>query len=169
MSPDPDNDYYGDGIAEEVLNNLTRIKGLRVRSRTSSFALKDQNLDTAAIARKLKVSHILEGSIRRSGNTLRISAQLIDVDADTHVWSDVFDKDIRNVFEIQGDIASRVSAALEIALDLDQQLDLANAGTTNTQAYDLYLRGRQLLARRTSVSISTAVVSFSRALELARR
>ena len=166
MSPDPNNAYFGDGIAEEILNSLARIDGLRVRSRTSSFALKDQHLDVAEIAERLKVSHVLEGSIRRSGEHLRISAQLINVNADTPLWSEVFEKSSQDVFEVQGDIATRVSAALEIALDLQQQQQLGSVGTTHTEAYELYLRGRQLLARRTTVSITTAAEHFSRAVEL---
>ena len=166
MSADPDEAYFGDGIAEEILVSLTKIDGLRVRSRTSSFTLKDQNLDVGEIARRLKVSHILEGSIRSFDGKLRVSAQLIDVAADTHVWSDVFDKASPNVLEVQGEIATRVSAALEIALDLEQQQQLENVGTTNTEAYNLYLRGRQLLARRSSVSIEKAAEVFSRAVDL---
>ena len=166
MSPDPENDYFGDGLAEEILNSLTKIDGLRVRSRTSSFALKDQNLDAAMIAERLKVSHILEGSIRRDGDALRVSAQLIDVQADTPVWSEVFDKNTSNIFDLQGEVAGRVTDALEIALNSEQQLELSDAGTRNIRAYELYLQGRQLLARRTSVSISAALERFSLAREL---
>jgi TolB-like protein/DNA-binding winged helix-turn-helix (wHTH) protein/Tfp pilus assembly protein PilF len=166
MSPDPNNAFFCDGIAEEILNSLTQIDGLRVRSRTSSFALKARNLDVAEIAERLQVTHILEGSIRRSGEQLRISAQLINVNADTPVWSEVFDKSLENVFEVQGDIATRVSAALEIALDLEQQQKLGRVGTVNTEAYELYLRGRQLLARRTTAGITKAAENFTRAVAL---
>ncbi len=166
MSPDPDNEYLAEGIAEEILNSLTKIPGLRVRSRTSSFAIQNQNLDIATIAERLKVSHVLEGSIRRSSNDLRISVQLIDVRADTHVWSDVIEKELQNIFELQGEIATRISEVLEVALDLDQQNQLSYVGTTNTRAYELYLNGRQLIARRTTISISSAAKLFERAIEL---
>ncbi len=166
ISSDPENDYIGEGIAEEILNSLTKISDLRVRSRNSSFALQGRNIDISTIAERLKVSYILEGSVRRSSDMLRITAQLIDVEADAHIWSEVFEKDPQNIFEVQGEIATRISDVLEIALDLDQQKQLSDVGTTNKEAYEHYLWGRQLLARRTTISITTAVDVFSRALEL---
>lgn len=166
MSDEVQTDYLGEGLAEEILNSLTRVDGLRVRSRTSSFALKDEHLGAAEIAQRLGVSHLLDGSIRHAADTLRISVQLIDLRSDTPVWSEIFDKSPQNVFELQGEIASSVTAALEIALDLQQRARLGQVGTTNPEAYRLYLQGRQLLARRTTMSLSSAMESFERALVL---
>ena len=166
MSPEAQLDYLGEGLAEEILNSLTRVDGLRVRSRTSSFALKDEHLGASEIAQRLGVSHLLDGSIRQSGDTLRISAQLIDLRTDTSIWSEIFEQPAANVFELQGKIAASVSEALEIVLDLQQQKRLGDVGTTNPEAYQLYLRGRQFLARRTTVSISSAMKSFEQALNL---
>jgi TolB-like protein/DNA-binding winged helix-turn-helix (wHTH) protein/Tfp pilus assembly protein PilF len=166
LTPDPANDYFGDGLAEEILNSLTHIEGLRVRSRTSSFALKNQNLGARQIAQRLQVTHILEGSVRRNGDRLRISAQLIDVNTDTHIWSEVFEKQLAHSFEIQGEIATRVSDSLELALDLEAQRKLADVGTTNMAAYNLYLQGRQLIALRSSSSVISAIDVFTKALTL---
>jgi TolB-like protein/Tfp pilus assembly protein PilF len=166
MSDEVQMDYLGEGLAEEILNSLTRVDGLRVRSRTSSFALKDQQLGVGEIAQRLGISHLLDGSIRHAGDTLRISVQLIDLHTDTAVWSEIFEKPAQNVFELQGEIARSVTGALEIALDLHQKARLGDAGTTNPEAYQLYLQGRQLLARRTTLTLSTAIESFERALIL---
>jgi TolB-like protein len=98
MSSDEENEYFSDGISEELLNLLVRIEGLRVPSRTSSFAFKGQNMDIRDIARQLEVNHILEGSVRKSGNTVRVTAQLIDVSTDTHMWSDTYDRELEDIY-----------------------------------------------------------------------
>ena len=157
---------WGMESPKKILNSLTKINGLQVRSRTSSFAVRDQNLDAATIAERLNVSHILEGSIRKSGDTVRISAQLVDVEADTQIWSEVFEKTSKDVFEVQGKVAAQVTAAMQVALDLEQQRELEDVGTTVPEAYDAYLRGRQLLARRTALSIKQAAKLFDRAIGL---
>ena len=166
LSAEPDAIFFGAGIAEEILNGLTQIDGLRVTSRTSSFALKDRQLDVATIAERLGVSYILEGSVRRSGNTLRITAQLIDVASDSHVWSEVYEQESQEIFQIQRDISTRVTEALKLALNLSEKERLGIIGTTSASAYDYYLRGRQLIPRRTTVSLEKAAENFEAAIAI---
>jgi adenylate cyclase len=112
MSPDPDNEYFADGISEELLNVLVKVEDIGVASRTSSFAYKGRELGAAVIARELKVNHILEGSVRKSGNRVRITAQLIDAVEDRHLWSETYDRELTDIFEIQDEIANAIVAAL---------------------------------------------------------
>ena len=138
MSPDPDNEYFSDGITEELLNLLVKVQGLRVPSRTSSFAFKGQNTDIREIARQLDVGHILEGSVRKAGNQVRITAQLIDVSTDTHLWSETYDRELKDIFAIQNEIATHIVESLQVVLGagvIDRQ------PTDNMDAYTLYLQG----------------------------
>lgn len=144
MSSDEDTEYFSDGITEELLNVLANIAGLRVSSRTSSFALKNTTADIPTISRKLKVAYVLEGSVRRSGNQIRITAQLIDARDDVHLWSETYDREMLEVFAIQDEIS-------KVIVDTLKPTILASRGgstgqpasiTDNAQAYDLYLRGR---------------------------
>ncbi len=113
MSADPEQEYFSDGISEEILNVLVRVKGLKVASRTSSFTYKGENLDIPEIARQLKVSNIVEGSVRKSGNRVRITAQLINTSDDRHLWSDTFDRELTDIFAIQDEIANAIVDSLE--------------------------------------------------------
>jgi TolB-like protein len=145
MSPDPDNEYFSDGMSEELLNLLVKVDGLRVPSRTSSFAFKDQNLDIRQVAQQLGVNHILEGSVRKAGNTVRITAQLIDVTTDTHLWSETYDRELKDIFAIQDEIATEIVSAMHIVLGtgiVDQR------PTEELEAYTLYLHGRELFRQR---------------------
>jgi TolB-like protein len=119
MSPDPDNEYFADGISEELLNVLVDIEGLRVPSRTSSFSFKDTTTDMRTIAEALDVDHVLEGSVRKSGNQVRITAQLIDVSTDTHLWSEAYDRQLEDIFAVQDEIAGHIVEALKLTLDLE--------------------------------------------------
>ncbi len=116
MSDDPGNEYFSDGISEDILNLLAGVPELRVTSRSSAFSFKGQNLDVPTMAAKLNVAHVLEGSVRKSGNQLRIVAQLIDVESDTHLWSQTYDRQLSNVFAVQDEIAAAVVGALKITL-----------------------------------------------------
>lgn len=145
MSPDPDNEYFSDGISEELLNLLVRIDGLRVPSRTSSFAFKGMNTDIREIARQLNVAHILEGSVRKAGSKVRVTAQLIDVSTDTHLWSDTYDRELADIFAIQDEIAGHIVGALKLALATDAARP---ARTDNLEAYNLFLQGRHLFQQR---------------------
>lgn len=144
MSPDADNEYFADGISEEMLNALVDIEGLRVPSRTSSFAFKGQNRDIRYIASQLDVDYVLEGSVRKSGDRVRITAQLIDVKTDMHLWSETYDRKLEDIFAIQDEIASHIIEALKVTLALGE----SQPPTTNVEAYTLYLQGREMFRRR---------------------
>ncbi|MCZ6498883.1 MAG: tetratricopeptide repeat protein [Gammaproteobacteria bacterium] len=154
MSSDKENEYFSDGISEELLNVLVKIKGLRVPSRTSSFAFRNQKMNIAEIARALGVDHILEGSVRKAGGRVRITAQLIDVDTDTHLWSESFDRDLDDIFAVQDEIAQKIVRAIQETLSVRDVGDAAAAVADNrppsgsVEAYELYLQGRHLLYRR---------------------
>ena len=143
MSPDKDQEYFSDGISEELLNVLAGIPGLRVASRTSAFAFKEQNRNIREIAAILDVSHILEGSVRKAGNRVRITAQLIDTANDTHLWSDTYDRELDDIFAIQDEISNAIVESLRDALGVQAPVAVA-ATTMNMDAYDLLLQARGL-------------------------
>jgi serine/threonine-protein kinase len=142
MSADPDNEYFSDGITEEILNALTRIPSLKVASRTSSFALKGKSVDISEIGRRLNVKTVLEGSVRRSGSRVRITAQLINATDGYHLWSERYDREVQDVFEIQDEIARTIVDRLKVKLTASQDAALGRRHTENVEAYELYLRGR---------------------------
>jgi TolB-like protein len=152
MSGDKDNEYFSDGISEELLNVLVRVDGLGVASRTSSFSYKGSPLGTAAIASALKVNHVLEGSVRKAGNQVRITAQLIDAVNDRHLWSETYDRELTDIFAIQEEIANSIVNALREELAPAQAAAPAvtvRADTENLEAYQLYLKAREMfIARR---------------------
>ena len=140
MSPDKDQEYFSDGISEEILNLLAKITDLKVISRTSSFSYKGKDQDITIIGKELRVKNVLEGSIRKSGNTFRITAQLIDTENGTHIWSETYDRDIEDIFKIQDEIAATVTDKLKVTL-LGVEL---KSKETNTEAYNLYLQAKAL-------------------------
>lgn len=151
MSEDKGNQYFSDGISEELLNVLVRVDDLSVASRTSSFAYRDKQMSSSAIAKELNVGHILEGSVRKFGNKVRITAQLIDADDDRHIWSKTYDRELTDIFAIQDEIANAIVLALRGSLaDAKKSTEVVvKADTTNMQAYDKYLKARELfIARR---------------------
>lgn len=148
MSDDPGNEYFSDGLTEELLNLLVEVRGLRVPSRTSSFAFKGQNVELGVIGKALGVNHVLEGSVRKSGDRIRVTAQLIDVKTDAHIWSETYDRQMADIFEIQDDIAARIVAALRASLGGQGILPERHQPTENLQAYDLYLQGLKLFGQR---------------------
>jgi serine/threonine-protein kinase len=166
FSADPDQEYFSDGISEELLNTLANIPGLRVPSRTSSFTFKGTNTDVRAIAEVLNVDHVLEGSVRKSGNQVRITAQLIDVATDSHLWSATYDRELVDVFAMQDEIAASVAEALEIRLLPSRDVDGPTSRTESIAAHDAYLLGLYYLRAQRSADIFTAVDSFERAIEL---
>jgi TolB-like protein len=170
MSEDESNEYFSDGISEELLNVLARFPGLRVAARTSAFQFKGRNQDIADIARLLRVNHVLEGSVRKSGNRLRITAQLIEADSGFHLWSESYDREQEDIFAIQDEISAAIAKALQVELALaDKQ---AGAGlptvpaAASAQAYEYYLRGRQLINGRSRSGLEEAVAVLEHALEL---
>jgi TolB-like protein len=143
MSADPQQEYFSDGLSEELLNQLAQNKELRVAGRTSSFSFKGKNEDLRVIGEKLGVNHLLEGSVRKDGKQLRITAQLINAADGTHLWSQTYDRELSGIFALQEEIAKDVSQALSITLDVGE-MSRAKGGTTNVDAYDKYLRARTL-------------------------
>ncbi|MDX1572114.1 MAG: hypothetical protein R3200_16640 [Xanthomonadales bacterium] len=165
LSPEGDQEYFTDGISEEILNVLAGVDGLRVASRTSSFQFKGEQKSIPLIADELNVAHMLEGSVRKAGDRIRVTAQLIRADADEHLWSETYDRELTtgNIFEIQETIANAIVSALSDALDLDAQRAVeVKAVTDNLDAYDLYLQAQQSLT-----VLSTE--SGRRRVELGRR
>ena len=166
LSPEGDQAYFSDGIAEELLNLLVRVEGLKVASRTSSFVYKDQNRNIPEIAADLKVANILEGSVRKAGNRVRITAQLIDTRNDRHLWSDTFDRELIDIFAIQDEIATAIVSSLkdQLGVQATPEAIVVQAATGNIDAYDLYLKGRDLFIARQN--LDEAIELFERAIEL---
>ncbi len=162
MSSDEEQEYFSDGLSEELLNLLARIPELRVTSRSSAFYYKNKEFRIADVGRELGVEHILEGSVRRSGNTIRITAQLIEVDSDVHVWSETWDRTFADVFVIQDEIAEAVVSALKIRLLGDTPRSLA----TVPESYAMYLQSEQLGNLLTKESMQQAEALLVRALEV---
>ncbi|HZK78703.1 MAG TPA: tetratricopeptide repeat protein, partial [Gemmatimonadaceae bacterium] len=166
MSADPENEYFADGMAEEIINALSRIQSLRVASRTSSFAFKGKNEDIGEIGRKLKVSTVLEGGVRKMGNRLRITAELVNVADGYHLWSERYDRDIEDVFAIQDEISQAIVKALRVILSEGEKKAIEKKPQTNIQAYDYYLRGRQFIHQLRRRSLEYARQMFNKAIEL---
>ena len=156
MSDDPGQEYFSDGISEELLNLLAKIPELTVISRSSAFSFKDQSFTIPEIARRLNVAHVIEGSVRKAGNQVRITAQLIEASTDKHLWSDTYDREIEDIFAIQDEIAAAIVVALKDRLGLEVEATPRVIATANTEAHEAYLRGRYLIAQRTRVSIEGA-------------
>jgi adenylate cyclase len=165
MSGDAENEYFSDGIAEEILNLLVKLPQLRVASRTSSFVFKGGQVDMKAVGNKLGVGNVLEGSVRRAGDRVRITAQLIEVATDSHLWSETYDRELKDVFAIQDDIARSIVAALEVTLTPRDRRALQSVATEDTQAYDYYLRGRRFFYEFTRRQFHNAIRMFKRAIE----
>ena len=168
MSDDPDQEYFSDGISEELLNLLAQIPELRVISRSSAFYYKGKDIPVTEIAKQLHVEHVLEGSIRKAGDRVRITAQLIAARSDAHLWSQVYDRKLGDIFAIQEEIARAIGHALELKLvhGSTDALQLVVSGTGNVDAYDVYLQGRELVSLRDADSLEKASRLFERALRL---
>ena len=166
MSADPENEYFTDGMAEEIINALSKIQSLRVASRTSSFAFKGKNEDIGEIGKKLKVSTVLEGSVRKMGNKLRITAQLVNVADGYQLWSERYDREMEDVFAIQDEISQAIVKALRVILSEGEKKQIEKARAENVQAYDYYLRGRQYFHQHRRKSLEYARQMFNRAIEI---
>ncbi len=166
MSQEKDQDYFCDGIAEEIINRLAAVKGLRVAARMSSFVFKGKPEDVRLIGRKLGVSAVVEGSVRKAGSRLRIAAQLVSVSDGCHLWSECYDREVEDVFLIQDEISRSITAALEITLSPKESAAIARVPTTDLRAYDYYLRGRQFFYQYKRKGVEFALRMFSRAIEL---
>jgi TolB-like protein/DNA-binding winged helix-turn-helix (wHTH) protein len=166
MSPKQDHAYFADGISEEILNLLAQVSGLRVIARTSSFSFKGQNVDIATIAKQLNVTHVLEGSVRKDRDRIRITAQLVNASSSDHLWSQVYDRELESIFAVQDEISAAIVAALKDRLGLQLEAVPRVIAPANTEAYDAYLRGRYLVVQRTWATIESATLEFEEALTL---
>ena len=162
MSGDKENEYFSDGMTEELINALANVEGLRVASRTSVFALKGKGLDARQIGKKLSVGTLLEGSVRREGNMLRVTAQLINVGDDVHLWSKTYDREMKSMFALEDEIARSIVQSLRGKLIGSE---LVKTSTQDLEAHDLYLKGRYALARRTPETLRKAAGYFEQAVQ----
>ncbi|MCH9027896.1 MAG: hypothetical protein IIA05_12425 [Proteobacteria bacterium] len=167
MSSDPEQDYFSDGISEEILNLLVRVDGLSVASRTSAFSFKGSTENLADIAETLGVDHILEGSVRKSNDRVRITAQLIDAKRDRHLWSESFDRELTDIFAIQDDISSAIVDALRTTLGVEIEKSVsASVATTNMDAYQVFLKARSLFLYRNPLGLRKSIELFQHAIEM---
>jgi TolB-like protein len=166
FSSDEEQEYFSDGISEELLNVLAKTPGLRVAARTSSFQFKGENRDAIDIGQQLNVGLVLEGSVRKAGLQIRISAQLIDASNGFHLWSETYDRELANIFAVQDEISAAIVNALKEHLGLQIAAAPRVIATANTEAHEAYLRGRYLVVQRGEASIAGAVREFEKAITL---
>jgi serine/threonine protein kinase/Tfp pilus assembly protein PilF len=166
MSNEAENEYFTDGMAEEIINALSKVQSLRVASRTSSFAFKGKNEDIGEIGRKLKVSTVLEGSVRKMGNKIRVNSQLVNVADGYQLWSERYDRELEDIFAIQDEISAAIVKALRVILSEGEKKALGKARTENVEAYDYYLRGRQYFHQLRRKSLEYARQMFNKAIEI---
>ena len=166
LSPDKNQEYFSDGMAEEILNALAQVKDLKVAGRTSSFFYKGKNLDLRQIGKALGVAHVLEGSVRKQGEKVRITAQLIQVSDGTHLWSKAYDGDLRDVFALQEKIARAITDELQVVLAEEQKANLVPVSTKSMEAYALYLKATSTFDRRDGPHMEEAVAQLEQAVKL---
>ena len=166
LSGDPENDYFGDGLAEEIINALTRLPGLKVAARTSAFRFRGSALDIAEVGEKLKVDHVLEGSVRKAGNRIRVTTQVIKIADGFHVWSERFDRELTDVFAIQDEISQAIVEKLRVNLGAVSGRHLVRIATPNLEAYTALLEGRYHHSRFTVDGLKRAKASYERAIAL---
>ncbi|MDX1571021.1 MAG: tetratricopeptide repeat protein, partial [Xanthomonadales bacterium] len=166
LSQNPEDEYFSDGMTEELINLLTRLPQLKVCSRTSSFAFKGKEGSLKEIAATLGVNMVLEGSVRRAGNRIRITAQLIDAREDAHLWSDTYDREIEDIFDVQDDIARSIVDVLKVTLSPTQSRAIERKPTVDVKAYEFYLRGRQFFHQITRRNLEYAKEMYERAISI---
>ena len=166
MSADPEQEYFSDGISEELLNLLAQIPELMVISRSSAFSFKNKDIAIPEVAKQLNVAHVLEGSVRKAGNRIRITAQLIEARSDTHLWSQVYDRELDDIFAIQDEVATAISQALKLELAFVEG-PAVRSGVIETAAYDAYLQGRFLAQGSTADEIDVGLTHLREATRLA--
>ena len=165
ISSDPEQEYFSDGISEDIITDLSKIAGLTVIARNSSFTYKGRSVDVRTVGCDLGVRSVLEGSIRRAGKRVRITAQLTDAATGAHLWADRYDRDLTDIFEVQDDVVKKIVDALAVTLTQGERQRLRQHGTTNVEAYECWLRARALLTRGTRESITEARAMYRRAIE----
>ncbi len=166
MSGDAEQEYFSDGIAEDIITDISKISGLFVIARNSSFAYKGQTVEVKRIAHELGVKFVLEGSVRKAANRVRISAQLIDGTTGGHLWAERYDRVLKDIFAIQDEITRNIVEALKIELDLDEQVRIVGPATTSIEAYDFALRAREMKLRATREGNAEAIALYERSIEL---
>jgi eukaryotic-like serine/threonine-protein kinase len=166
LSADPDNEYFADGITEDIIAQLSKIRALKVISRTSIMRFKTREQSMREIGAALETATLLDGSVRRAGDRVRIVAQLIDADTDQHLWADTYDRQLTDVFAIQTDVAFRIAAALRAELSADETTRIRKEPTRDLHAYQLYLQGRHCLVKYTTEEMRKAIGYFEQAIEL---
>ena len=166
MSPERDQDYFCEGMAEEILNALTRVEGLRVVARSSSFQFKGPALDVRKVGQELGAHTVLEGSVRKAGSQLRVSAQLVSAGDGYHLWSERYDGGLEDVFAIQDGIATKIAGALKLKLTPQERDAIQAKPTESIQAYEYYLRGRQFVNQFGKRRMAAAIQMFDRAIEI---
>jgi TolB-like protein/Tfp pilus assembly protein PilF len=166
MSADPEQEYFCEGMAEEIINSLTHIKDLRVVARTSAFSFKGKDTYIEEIGKKLKVDKVLEGSVRKAGNRLRITAQLINVEDGYHLWSERYDRDLDDVFAIQDEVTLAIVDCMKVKLLGEEKQKLTKRSTNNPEAYQLFLKGRYFWEKRTSEGYKKAMEFYNKAIQV---
>jgi serine/threonine protein kinase/Flp pilus assembly protein TadD len=166
MSSDRDQEYFADGITEEIINALTKIQALQVASRSSAFAFKGKSIDIRRIGEQLNANTVLEGSVRKAGKRLRVTAQLISTADGYHLWSERYDRDMEDIFAVQDDIAERVAETLRVVLTEDERRAMEVTPAADVRAYDYYLRGRELVSLHRRTAYQHAIDMFARAIEI---
>ncbi len=166
MSGDPEQEYFSDGITEDIITELSKISGLFVIARHSAFVYKGQAVNLKDVGRDLGVRYVLEGSVRKAGNRLRITAQLIDATRDHHMWAERYDRDLKDIFAVQEEVARQVADALAVALKPGEAEQLAHAPTDNLDAYDFYMRARMSFYPPTRANLLNARNAFGRVIEI---
>ena len=166
ISPTGDNEFFSDGLTDEIIADLSKIRSLRVISRTSAMTLKGTDMDIKAIGERLEVRYVLEGSVRKAGNELRITAQLIDATKDAHVWVEKYDGTMEDVFDIQEQVSRSIVGALKVELSSSENQMIAERPLDNVRAYELYLRARNEIGRMTEESLDRALEDLERGLDI---
>src|SRR5882757_6354208 len=166
MSGDPEQEYFSDGMTEDLITDLSKVSGLFVIARNSSFAYKGRSVKVQEIGRDLGVRFVLEGSVRKAGNRVRITAQLIDAGTGGHLWAERFDRDLTDIFSTQDEVVEKIVGALAVKLRHGESRRLRGRGTSSLEAYETWLRGRQFLTRSTRDGVTQAKVMHRRAIEI---
>jgi len=166
MSGDAEQEYFSDGISEDLITDLSKISGLFIIARNSTFAYKGRSVKVQEIGRDLGVRFVLEGSIRKAGNRVRITAQLIDAGSGGHLWAERFDRELTDIFATQDEVVEKIVAALAVNLTQGEAQRLRRRGTASVEAYETWLRGRELLSRSTREAIAQAKAMYRRAIEM---
>ncbi len=167
MSGDPEQEYFSDGISEDIITDLSKLSELHVIARNSSFTYKGKPVDVKRVGRELGVRYVLEGSVRKAGNRVRVTGQLIDAMSGVHVWADRFDRDLTDVFAAQDELTQEIISALKIKLSEGEKARLVTSGTKNVDAHDFYLKGRELMFgnKRNRETFDQAIACFQRAIQ----